>query len=271
MTIAPAELVNTRRAPRRSRRGALAVIAAGAVLAGTLSTNWLADSPTIATPVEPGQTVAADGNPVSLTPMSSPITADGSSSPIGLALDRITIATGAATGLKIDGAWIDSSDGATAFPSTADAPEAATDSPQLYAGFYYPIHAGPCTPDELFSQGSLATVSDGGGAICTALDQNVSGSLVVLGYLMLTDSQMSGYLQVGADDSTATSGCGSSGTTWCAPQSVVSSGSEVGYIAVTAKTPKGDIAEPQVPGLQQLQFTFAANAAAAVGTTQEGN
>ena len=235
----------TKRARSRRRRRALLVLA----LAGSLVATggaWLADTGTTTLNIQPAPGLASDGKVASITPLSSSFTRPNGNAQIqaGVAIDKIEIAQGFATSVKLDLAWLNPGDAAQVLNN----PNA-----QIHVGLYYPIYTGTCASGESASVDSQrATITDGA-TLCTRLDASATGAIVDNGKMILHFTQLSGFIRPGTADPTPTE-CTSSteNTTWCAPAGLGAS-KNVLYVAATIATPGGKPAGQQ-NNVSSLEF-----------------
>lgn len=241
----------TARSPIYRRRGVLAAVAVAAALA-TTGSAWLADTGGTTFTISPPAGIQSNnGQAVTMTSMSATFTRPNGNAQLlaGVALERLTIASGYGTDVGFDIAWLDPQDASKVLLN----PNA-----QIYFGFYYPIHTGSCSGTNKSVDATLATITDNSQTFCGELDTTATGSPVISGKLLLSPVQLTGYLQTGVSDATATSTCGGTGSTWCLPSGLGNAAStEVAYLAATIQTPGGKPSGQQAT-LSSLSFYFAA-------------
>jgi hypothetical protein len=226
---------------RQHRRRALAALMVTGAFFGSV-TFFLADTGVSTMTISPPAGVSADGKIASLTPLSVSFTRPQGNAQIqaGLAIERITVAKGRANTLKVDMAWVNPMQSAQVLNN----PNA-----QIHVGLYYPIHTGTCTSGHANSTSDTrATITDnlGAGAVtlCTALDTAATGSLTSAGKMILSKTNVAGFLRMAATDPAGAVPCPGAGTSWCRPANV-NADNNVFYIGVTIVTPGGKPAGQQ--------------------------
>jgi hypothetical protein len=233
---------------RIRRRRVLAVLALAGAAAAT-SVFFLADTGTTTLSVATPPGLSGSGNLTDVTAMSSSFTRPQGNASIqaGVALERLVIAQGFENRVKIDVSWLDPQDAGDVLNN----PNA-----QIYVGVYHPIHTGSCTSG---ANGSLddtaATITDSTltpTTYCAQLDASAAGTIVNAGKLILSRTQLGGFITTSATAPSPTT-CASTGSAWCLPTSGLSAGQSVAWLGFTIITPGGKPVGQQ-NNVSQLDF-----------------
>lgn len=249
-------------APRRRRsrrRRALAVMGLGLSLAGT-SGFWLASTGLVTTSVSPPAGGPTSGGVADVTPIAASVTRTngGATLQTGVALAEITLSSAVVPHLMVSVAWTDVSQAAQVLNN----PNA-----QISVGIYYTIHTGDCNTSGSGSKtdAPLVNLTDpsDGATYCAALDTGATGPVVSsTGKLLLSGSQVAGYLFTANLSSSTISACASSSVdtlSWCQPASVTDSNQRALFVIASIVTP-GGIPQGQQPSLSSLTFYIGASA-----------
>jgi hypothetical protein len=237
----------------RKRRALALVVLAGVTLA-TVGSFSLADSGTSTTSIVPESNLP-NGKAVDVTTLSSAITRPNGNATIqaGVLVGRVLLTKGYGNRIKLDFAWLDPNSAAQVLNNP---------NVQIYVALYHPVSktvSGGCGPISPTVADPFANITDnvpgtGGSAVyCARVDVAASGSLMIAGKLVITKSNVSGFIKSSLNDASAPT-CPGSGTTdvWCHPSGLDAT-QNVLWVAMTIVTPGGKPAGQQ-NNLNNLSF-----------------
>lgn len=221
---------------------------------------FLADTGTTTLSIQTPTGLAAGGKLTAVTAMSSSFTRPQGNAQLqaGVALERLVVTGGYENRVKLDMSWLDPQDAGQVLNNP---------NSQFHVGVYHPIHTGVCTSGQDNQVGdTAATITDatmndgsGGHVFCGRLDSTATGTIVNSGKLILSRTQLGGFLMLTATAPGSPPTCTSTGSTWCNPASGLAAGQLVAWIGVTIVTPGGKPVGQQNT-VSQLDFYVASSA-----------
>lgn len=221
---------------------------------------FLADTGTTTLSIQTPAGLAPDGKLTAVTAMSSSFTRPEGNAQLqaGVALERLVVAGGYENRVKLDVSWLDPQDAGQVLNNP---------NSQFYVGVYHPIHTGVCTSGQNNSVGdTAATITDptlddgsGGHVFCGQLDSTATGTIVNAGKMILSRTQLGGFLMLTATAPASPPTCTGTGSTWCNPASGLSAGQLVAWLGFTIVTPGGKPVGQQ-NNVSQLDFYVASSA-----------
>lgn len=244
-----------------NRYRALALVVVAGVAIWSIATFTLASTGTNTASIQPA-TNLPNGNAADLTAINSAITRPNGNAHIqaGVLIGRVNVAKGFGNLVKVDIAWLDPNDSSQVLNN----PNA-----QVYVGLYHPIAENTsslaCGAQSPSVGSKLIDVTDTGAGTdhfyCAEIDDSATGSLVTSGNLIITATNISGYVRETAGDSSA-GACpttATEGNPWCHPTGLDSGQNEL-WVALTIVTPGGKPAGQQ-NNLSSLSFYAQVSAA----------
>lgn len=236
---------------RQSRRRRVLVLALAGVLVGTIGSFALANQVIVSLSISaPAGAGGTNGKPADFTSVSYSFTRPngGANLQAGVEVGQITVATGYASSLVLDTAWLNPTQAAQVLNN----PNAS-----IWIGIYYPVYKGNCTPTHPSLGDTLATMSYSSVDYCVKLDESATGNLVSGGKLALSRTLVSGSLYAHLDDSgvSGTGSCDSlsSGSAFC---HLGGSNQNVVFVGASIVTPGGK-PQGQQNNVSDLNFYFA--------------
>jgi hypothetical protein len=243
---------------RTRRRRVLAVLFLAAAAVATTS-FFLADTGTTTLGIQPQTGLAAGGKLTAVSSMSSPFTRPQGNAQLqaGVALEQLVVTGGYENRVKLDVSWLDPQDAGQVMNNP---------NSQFYVGVYHPIHTGVCTSGQNNSvDDTAATITDttmndgsGGHVFCGQLDSTATGTIVNAGKMILSRTQLGGFLMLTASAPSSPPTCTGTGSTWCNPASGLSAGQLVAWLGFTIVTPGGKPVGQQ-NNVSQLDFYVASS------------
>jgi hypothetical protein len=243
--------IDVRRRPTRARFRVLAVTALSASLLGSVS-FWLATSGVTSASVAPPLGSPASGSIADVTTMNAVVTRTngGAQLQTGVALAEITMSSSVTTSVRVDIDWTNTGQAAQVLNN----PNA-----QISVGLYHTIHTGNCNSTVHSTDAPLVNVVDpaNSAVYCAALDQGATGRFASsTGKLLLSLSQVGGFLRPSVSGSGTLSACASSVTdtdAWCQQASLTNANQRALFVIASIVTP-GGIPQGQQPTLTTLSF-----------------
>lgn len=237
---------------RRRRRRAVAVLALGVTLFGTLS-YFLATSGSSSPSITIAPGITSTGI-ATVTAMSQTVTGagQGASAIAGVSIARVNIAASYTTHARLDVAWLDPQDA----QQVLNNPNA-----QIVFTLYHPVATssdGTATGSCPVVGGVQTTkVTDGATTYCTLPDKGATGSPSVsgTGTLLLAKNQLVGYLIPSVNGNNTDAACTATPATWCQTSSD-GTGQRAIY-AVAAITVPGGTPSGQAAQAGSLKFLVA--------------